>query len=302
MTRSFASAFSPRAVLAGSTLGPESDMVVGAALAVARAARGKLSLLYVLEPPPSAVPAGLLGFALVREGLVAAAQERLSAQLHRLGAGPEDVGELRVEVGPAGDALLAVAEKLSADLLVVGAAAADPLPLQRLGSTTRRLLRTAHQPVLVIKRPLRLPLHTVVAPLDLSQHASDSLRCGLALLDACGTETVGELVVLHAGAESAGTRAAVEAQVRSALPERRGVRVVTRTGRPTEVIRDYSRAEDVDLILMGTHGRSGWRRMTLGSVTEGLVRDATSSLLVVPPAVAREGALSGAVLEQAVSF
>ncbi|MGZ8851700.1 MAG: universal stress protein, partial [Thermoanaerobaculia bacterium] len=39
---------------------------------------------------------------------------------------------------------------------------------------------------------------------------------------------------------------------------------------------------DADLILMGTHGRRGWRRMLLGSVTEHVVRATDRPLLSVP--------------------
>jgi nucleotide-binding universal stress UspA family protein len=40
---------------------------------------------------------------------------------------------------------------------------------------------------------------------------------------------------------------------------------------------------DADLLVMGTHGRSGFRRLFLGSVTEKVVRTAPCPTLVVPP-------------------
>jgi nucleotide-binding universal stress UspA family protein len=43
---------------------------------------------------------------------------------------------------------------------------------------------------------------------------------------------------------------------------------------PAERICDYAEAEDVDLIVMGTHGRRGVDRMLFGSVTEEVVREA----------------------------
>jgi universal stress protein A len=39
----------------------------------------------------------------------------------------------------------------------------------------------------------------------------------------------------------------------------------------------------IDLIVMGTHGRTGLPRMLLGSVTEQVVRHAPCAVLVVPP-------------------
>ena len=41
-------------------------------------------------------------------------------------------------------------------------------------------------------------------------------------------------------------------------------------------------AEDADLIVMGTHGRSAIERLLVGSVTERVVRHATKPVLVVP--------------------
>jgi nucleotide-binding universal stress UspA family protein len=54
-----------------------------------------------------------------------------------------------------------------------------------------------------------------------------------------------------------------------------------RGGRPHEVIADFAEDHDVDLIVLGSHGRSGIRRMLLGSVTERLLRSTHRSVLVV---------------------
>lgn len=54
-------------------------------------------------------------------------------------------------------------------------------------------------------------------------------------------------------------------------------------GRPTEAILDYARAESVDLIVMGTHGRRGWRRGVIGSVAEAVTREAPCPVLTVRP-------------------
>ena len=41
--------------------------------------------------------------------------------------------------------------------------------------------------------------------------------------------------------------------------------------------------EGVDLIVMGTHGRRGFKRLLLGSVTETVLREAPCPVLTVPP-------------------
>ncbi|MFB6136398.1 MAG: universal stress protein [Halobacteriaceae archaeon] len=63
----------------------------------------------------------------------------------------------------------------------------------------------------------------------------------------------------------------------------RGVEVVTAVerGAPHEVIREYAEEHGVDLVVMGTHGRTGVDRALLGSVTERVVRTAPVPVLTV---------------------
>lgn len=63
-----------------------------------------------------------------------------------------------------------------------------------------------------------------------------------------------------------------------------GVPVVTavRTGVPAKEILAYAGEHDVDLIVMGTHGRTGLHRYLIGSVTERVVRLADAPVLSVP--------------------
>jgi nucleotide-binding universal stress UspA family protein len=54
-----------------------------------------------------------------------------------------------------------------------------------------------------------------------------------------------------------------------------------RAGRPPSTIADFAEDEDVDLIVMGSHGRSGLSRVVLGSVTEHVLRETHRSVIVV---------------------
>jgi nucleotide-binding universal stress UspA family protein len=73
---------------------------------------------------------------------------------------------------------------------------------------------------------------------------------------------------------------AVTSEAGAVTPE---IRTVARVGDPaTEIIR-CSETEGADLIAMGTHGRSGYRRMFFGSVTEQVLRRSSVPVLAVPP-------------------
>ena len=52
-------------------------------------------------------------------------------------------------------------------------------------------------------------------------------------------------------------------------------------GDPAEEIVRYGRDAGIDLIVMGTHGRTGLERLLMGSVAEKVLRDASCSVLVV---------------------
>ena len=56
-----------------------------------------------------------------------------------------------------------------------------------------------------------------------------------------------------------------------------------RSGSPIERIVEYANAPRIDLIVMGTHGRSGISHLLLGSVAENVVRRAACSVLTVRP-------------------
>ncbi|MFB6150416.1 MAG: universal stress protein [Haloarculaceae archaeon] len=80
--------------------------------------------------------------------------------------------------------------------------------------------------------------------------------------------------------EAAGERAIEE--VRDAAAER-GVDVAAgvRRGFPAEEILAYARENDVDVIVMGTHGRRGIERYLLGSTTERVLRRAPVPVVAV---------------------
>ncbi len=50
-------------------------------------------------------------------------------------------------------------------------------------------------------------------------------------------------------------------------------------GKPHQVINTYAETNDIDLIAMGTHGRSGVSRQLIGSVTEKVIRTTDTPVL-----------------------
>jgi nucleotide-binding universal stress UspA family protein len=73
----------------------------------------------------------------------------------------------------------------------------------------------------------------------------------------------------------------LHAFARMALKEPVPVRVKVAVGKPAEEILRVAREERVDLIVMGTHGRTGLRHLLLGSVAEAVTRYASSPVFTV---------------------
>jgi nucleotide-binding universal stress UspA family protein len=65
--------------------------------------------------------------------------------------------------------------------------------------------------------------------------------------------------------------------------ESQGIETVTevRKGIPHRELNDYTDEEDIDLVVMSTHGRTGLDRVLLGSVTEKMVRTCQKPVMTV---------------------
>jgi nucleotide-binding universal stress UspA family protein len=289
-----------RQLLVGDTLGPASDQVVAVAAAIAQRMHAGLHLLHGFQMPPayfmapSAMEAVYAGLLEVEERN---RNQRLDEQLERLAI--RDPASRTVAAGVAHRLLSERAAEIPADLIVVGAH--DDAESHGFGSVADRVLRKASCPVLVVRgdgvlRPVR-----VLAPVDLSPACGDSLEQALELLDAVAGRhrpAVTALLVLTPGTpDPDGGREEAERRVHDQLERwiggldlgRGRCEARIRTGDPRREILRQIEVEPPELVIVGSHGRSGFERFLLGSVSEAVVRQAPTSVLVVPPGEAAEG-------------
>ena len=66
-----------------------------------------------------------------------------------------------------------------------------------------------------------------------------------------------------------------------ALPDELPTERIVRQGIPHDAVLDAIDAENIDLVVMGTHGRTGLDHYLIGSVTERVVRNAPVPVLTV---------------------
>lgn len=78
-------------------------------------------------------------------------------------------------------------------------------------------------------------------------------------------------------------RAAMDEVLRSPDLEGLCTRVIVETGEPAEELKRAARDYDIDLAVLGTHGRSGLMRLLMGSISEELLRSLDCPVATVGP-------------------
>lgn len=140
-------------------------------------------------------------------------------------------------------------------------------------------------------------LHTIVVPTDFSDPAERALALARELAQKAGPA---HLILTHAvfvpvevealGLDTAqlartGIEERVARDLEQMLTELQDAGIsaeyVSSWGSPERIIVEIARAKGADLIVMGTHGRTGLAHVVLGSVAERVVREAPCPVLTV---------------------
>jgi nucleotide-binding universal stress UspA family protein len=71
-------------------------------------------------------------------------------------------------------------------------------------------------------------------------------------------------------------------QYLSQIKDKTKVKTVTKSGREDEEILKFAREENIDIIVIGTHGRTGIEHVFVGSVAEKIVRRSPIPVFIIP--------------------
>jgi universal stress protein E len=285
-----------KTIVIGTSLTELSDGVVRTGAAIARATGASPWLVHAYMQPgyvSELTDGGWLDLQAqsVREGL---AKQALRTGLAELaGFRPE---QLRSLIGSPARQIVDLAREVKADLIVVGAEEGGVLHRILLGSTASGVIRRAPCPVFAVRSEAAFPPARVEIPVDLSPISAAAYRRGLSFLAEIGMalEDAEVLFVLNpfemggsihftpeqierfAGEE---LRHFIQANSRSTAPRLGRIR----TGYPREEILDVLKERQADLAILGTHGRTGFERLALGSVASEVMHQASCNLLLIPP-------------------
>src|SRR5262245_48940267 len=144
-----------------------------------------------------------------------------------------------------------------------------------------------------------IDLHRILVPTDFSKHSQNAIRYAAAFAEKFGAElhllhVVQDLSVFVPDAINvtplvtppveqllASVRTALDRLIKDQSLQRFNVRTVAVEGAPFYEIIRYSKEQDIDLIIMGTHGHTGLVHVLMGSVAEKVVRKAPCPVLTV---------------------
>ncbi|HLF76481.1 MAG TPA: universal stress protein [Dehalococcoidia bacterium] len=218
--------------------------------------------------------------------------------------------ETKVVHGNPASGVLEAAHSLKPDLLIISTHGRSGPSRWRLGSVADKVIRGAESDTLVVgpkaieqerwmEAILKSPFQSILVPLDGSDLAEAALVKAQAFAAAYGsTIHLVRAVPIPAIADGYPGEAAyipslmdqmVEGaqeylkQVASRLTGVKEVKTDVAIGTAPMVLEDYSRANNVDLVVMTTHGRGGILRTALGSVTDRLLAGGVAPVLVVRP-------------------
>lgn len=271
--------------------------------AIARARRRKAKLVLVHVISTNAVVAASAEGAISAELIVKAqqaavdsARDAMRKLVARLGLKPREYRLVFVEsLDPAGT-IAAQARKSRARMIIMGSEGRIGVRRIFSGSVAEATLRATRRPLLIVKQRRRnkAPAKLIVVPIDFSKVSAAVLRSA-AQIAKTERETLlllnvitepDRMVPFYLRQEYHRDLLKAEherlkrlAQHVDVPPRRYRVLVVRDTDAAAAIVKEAKKRR-ASMIVMGSHGRSGWKHLVLGSVAERTLRQAACPVLI----------------------
>ena len=284
-------------IVVGHDLSKGGDVALQSSLSLAATANAEIKVVHVIEPHPFYEKlTHPVSTHQIPTQLAQAAGKRLEGTLSASGRFRQQL-QYEVCVGKPFVELIVAGRAWEADLLVIGESS-EPDGYS-LGSTGEHVIRKSRIPVLVTKRPVNLHPKTILVPVDFSAGSKKAAVEALSLAE-CFRARLVFFHVIDLYAYFASTYGDDVYEMMPAVSEKdlepewhsflgalalENVSWVKRTeeGSPAKTIVKRAEAENADLIVIGTHGRTALNFTFLGSVTAKVARGARCPVLAIRP-------------------
>ncbi|MBM4300134.1 MAG: universal stress protein [Deltaproteobacteria bacterium] len=265
---------------------PDSEGVITAALHLAKATGSTVVLLevifylagYELQAPDTLAPP-MVNLELMQI-MESAARERL--ENWKTEAAREGVTlKPRVRTGASAyDGILEEAGETQPDLIIMGRHGYTGLTRLLVGSVTARVIGHSPCHVLVAPRGVALSFERLLIASDGSPFSEAAWNEALSLAKTMGSALIGVAVAASDRDIPAATEVVRHLE---AAASQQGITLDTMIplGRPEEGIVKAAEFKQASLIIVGSHGRTGLKRLLMGSVVERVIGHAKCPVLVV---------------------
>jgi len=200
---------------------------------------------------------------------------------------------IQVTEGAPATVVLETAARTGASLIITGISRDEPTAYLRLGGTVERLVREALAPVLTVRRRVRRPYRHVLIGSDFSPASRGALLTAVQWFsDARLTLFHGYYVpgglfdggpVADDSWRSAAKRQGEQFVLESGIGEHsaQALQILIERGQPETLLPDYVDSQEVDLVVLGTHGRGGLAKALLGSTAQKLLCSLECDTMIV---------------------
>lgn len=280
-------------ILAATDFSTRSQRALRRAGLLARNVAAELTLVHVVDDDQPSAIVGLES----RE-----AQRYLAVQIASIAELKGLQCDSAVVTGNPFNGILNAAEARAVDLIVMGAHRKQLLRDVFVGTTIERVIRTGPFPVLMVNAEVEHSYKKVMAAVDMSEPSARAIStakeagligdASLSLVHGFDAFAKGKMSNAGIGKDELARYVATERlQVGRELvafleANDFGVdnwSLSIREGGPVEAIMEAINEVAPDLLVIGTHGRSGVLKVLLGSVTESVLRSVDVDVFAVPP-------------------
>lgn len=181
------------------------------------------------------------------------------------------------------DEIIATANEFNVDIIVMGQQGRRGLARMMVGDATARVVSGASCSVLCVPIGSEMWRNRIVLGTDGSRF-SDAAAASAAKIAHCCTApitVVSALVPSHSERRQQEGREAVERTTAQLKQEGLDAEGLALPGEADEVIIKLAEEKQADLIVVGIHGRTGFGKALLGSVSERVIGNAKCAVLVV---------------------
>jgi nucleotide-binding universal stress UspA family protein len=265
---------------------PASAGAINAALRLAQTGAGKIFLLEVIFYPagyelqsPDAFNPPVINLEMMeaQESAVKERMEKQKAEAAKLGV----TLETRIRTSPSPhEGIMEEAQELQPDLIIMGRRGFTGLTRLLMGSVTARIIGHSPCHVLVAPQEAILSFEHLLIATDGSPFSEAAWEAALSLAKIMGS-AVTAVSVAADDRDIAGATKTVKTLESTAQAQGIALDTMIPTGRADEAIVNAAIFKNASLIVVGSHGRTGLKRLLMGSVAEGVVSHARCPVLVV---------------------